>query len=156
MFLPQEEHKIFSHKCIFCEVQVIRNDAVLHRAPTRPLQQFLKMAFHLTTTCLTITILHSAQYDPSVLFLHYSFFKQLISQAIVTAARELHAELDSAEEFSLTISLIHVVYHRIEKRVANFCQLVRAQPDIVTRLLQVIPPNESELVRVLLFVQIMN
>ena len=74
---------------------------------------------------------------------------QLISQAIVTASRELHAELESSEEFVLTISLIHVVYNRIEKRLTNFCHLVRAQPDIVTRLLQVIPPNETELVSVL-------
>ena len=72
---------------------------------------------------------------------------QLISQAIVTAARELHAELDSSDEFVLTIYLIHVVYDRIEKRLGNFCQLVQTQPDIVTRLLQVIPPNESEMVR---------
>ncbi|XP_078381354.1 E3 ubiquitin-protein ligase rnf213-alpha-like isoform X3 [Oculina patagonica] len=73
--------------------------------------------------------------------------EKLISQAIVTAAHELHAELDSADEFGLTISLIHVVYNdRIEKRLTNFCQLVRAQPDIVTRLLQLIPPNESEMV----------
>lgn len=71
---------------------------------------------------------------------------QLISQAIVTASRELHAGLESSEEFALTISLIHVMYDRIEKRLTNFCHLVRAQPDIVTRLLQVIPPNESELV----------
>ena len=74
---------------------------------------------------------------------------QLISQAIVTASRELHAELESSEEFVLTISLIHVVYNRIEKRLTNFCHLVRAQPNIVTRLLQVIPPNETELVSVL-------
>ena len=74
------------------------------------------------------------------------YLLQLISQAIVTASRELHAELESSEEFVLTISLIHVVYDRIEKRLTNFCHLVRAQPDIVTRLLQVIPPNESELV----------
>ncbi|KAJ7339580.1 hypothetical protein OS493_005983 [Desmophyllum pertusum] len=72
--------------------------------------------------------------------------EQLISQAIVTAARELHAELDSSDEFVLTIYLIHVVYDRIEKRLGNFCQLVQTQPDIVTRLLQVIPPNESEMV----------
>lgn len=80
---------------------------------------------------------------------------QLISQAIVTASRELHAELESSEEFVLTISLIHVVYNRIEKRLTNFCHLVRAQPNIVTRLLQVIPPNETELVSVLvlLFMQ---
>ena len=74
---------------------------------------------------------------------------QLISQAIVTASRELHAELESSEEFVLTISLIHVVYNRIEKRLTNFCHLVQAQPNIVTRLLQVIPPNETELVSVL-------
>lgn len=86
------------------------------------------------------------------------YLLQLLSQAIVTASRELHAELDSSEEFGLTISLIHVVYDRIEKRLTNFCHLVRAQPDIVTRLLQVIPPNESELVRVLvlLFMETMK
>lgn len=77
------------------------------------------------------------------------YLLQLISQAIVTASRELHAELESSEEFVLTISLIHVVYNRIEKRLTNFCHLVRAQPNIVTRLLQVIPPNETELVSVL-------
>jgi len=75
---------------------------------------------------------------------------QLISHAIVTASRELHAELESNEEFFLTLSLIHVVYDRIEKRLTNLCHLVRAQPDIVTCLLQVISPNESELVRVLM------
>ena len=83
------------------------------------------------------------------------YLLQLISQAIVTASRELHAELESSEEFVLTISLIHVAYDRIEKRMTNFCHLVRAQPAIVGRLLDVIPPNESELVRVLvlLFVE---
>ncbi|XP_022783821.1 E3 ubiquitin-protein ligase rnf213-alpha-like [Stylophora pistillata] len=72
--------------------------------------------------------------------------EQLISQAIVTAARELHDETSSVEEFTLTISFIHVAYGRIEKRLVNFCQLVQAQPDIVTRLREVIPPNETEMV----------
>ena len=58
----------------------------------------------------------------------------------------MHTESDSTEEFALSISLIHVAYDRIEKRLANFSQLVQAQPDIVTHLLQVIPPNESEMV----------
>ena len=80
---------------------------------------------------------------------HFLLFTlQLISQAIVTAARELHAELDSSDEFALTISLIHVAYDRIEKRLGNFCQLVQMQPDITTRLLKVILPNASEMVRV--------
>ena len=83
----------------------------------------------------------------------YSFLfvtQQLISQAIVTAARKLHDETCSDEEFTLTISFIHVAYDRIEKRLANFCQLVQAQPDIVTSLREVIPPNETEMVSLLL------
>ena len=83
----------------------------------------------------------------------YSFLfvtQQLISQAIVTAARELHDETCSDEEFTLTISFIHVAYDRIEKRLTNFCQLVQAQPDIVTSLREVIPPSETEMVSLLL------
>ena len=76
--------------------------------------------------------------------------QQLISQAIVTAARKLHDETCSDEEFTLTISFIHVAYDRIEKRLTNFCQLVQAQPDIVTSLREVIPPSETEMVSLLL------
>ena len=76
--------------------------------------------------------------------------QQLISQAIVTAARELHDETCSDEEFTLTIPFIHVAYDRIEKRLTNFCQLVQAQPDIVTSLREVIPPSETEMVSLLL------
>ncbi|PFX29705.1 E3 ubiquitin-protein ligase RNF213 [Stylophora pistillata] len=72
--------------------------------------------------------------------------EQLISQAIVTAARELHDETGSDEEFTLTISFIHVAYGHIEKRLAYFCQLLQAQPDIVSSLLELIPPNETEMV----------
>ena len=43
-----------------------------------------------------------------------------------------------------------MAYDRIEKRLANFCQLVQAQPDIVTSLREVIPPNETEMVSLLL------
>ena len=73
-------------------------------------------------------------------------FIQLVGRAIATAAREFHMESNSEEEFSLSISLVHVVYNRIEKRLGYFCKLVQAQPDIVPRLLQVIPADDSEMV----------
>ena len=57
-------------------------------------------------------------------------------------------ESNFSEEFSLNIPLIHVVYDAIEKRLANFSQLVHAQRDIVNRLVEVIPPNEEEMVRI--------
>ena len=57
-------------------------------------------------------------------------------------------ESSFSEEFTLNIPLIHVVYDAIEKRLANFSQLVHAQRDIVSRLVEVIPPNEEEMVRI--------
>ena len=57
-------------------------------------------------------------------------------------------ESNFSEEFSLNIPFIHVAYDAVEKRLANFSQLVHAQRDIVSRLLDVIPPNEEEMVRI--------
>ncbi|XP_068694638.1 E3 ubiquitin-protein ligase rnf213-alpha-like [Montipora foliosa] len=71
---------------------------------------------------------------------------ELICQVIITAAREVHAESHSLEEFSLSIPLIHVVYEVIDKRLANLSRLIEAQPDIMIRLSQVIPQGESEMV----------
>ena len=70
----------------------------------------------------------------------------MICQVIVTAARELHGDSHSLEEFSLSIPLIHVVYEVIYKRLANLSRLIEAQPDIMIRLSQVIPQGESEMV----------
>ena len=72
---------------------------------------------------------------------------QLISQAIITAARELHAQSHSLEEFSLSIPVIHVAHEAIEKRLSNLSHLIKCQPNIVTNLLRAIPPRESEMVR---------
>ncbi|XP_068694646.1 E3 ubiquitin-protein ligase rnf213-alpha-like isoform X2 [Montipora foliosa] len=71
---------------------------------------------------------------------------ELICQVIITAARELHGDSHSLEEFSLSIPLIHVVYEVINKRLANLSRLIEAQPDIMIRLSQVIPQGESEMV----------
>ena len=56
-------------------------------------------------------------------------------------------ESNFSEECRLNIPLVHVVYDAIEKRLANFSQLVHTQRDIVSRLLEAIPPNEEEMVR---------
>ena len=130
---------------------------VLHKAPARLLQQFLRNGLLKDNGCVPYTTQHNpALFAKHAIVILLFILLQLISQAIDTAARELHAESDSVDEFGLTLSLIHVVYDRIEKRLANFCHLVRAQPDIVTRLLQIIPPNESELVSVLRITQLMK
>ena len=72
---------------------------------------------------------------------------QLISKAIVTAARELHAQSHSLEDFSLSIPLVHVAHGVIEKRLSNLTNLIKCQPDAVTNLLRDIPSQESEMVR---------
>ena len=72
---------------------------------------------------------------------------QLISQAIITAARELHAQSHSLEDFSLSIPVVHVAHGAIEKRLSNLSHLIKCQPNIVTNLLRTIPPLESEMVR---------
>ena len=72
-------------------------------------------------------------------------------QAIFTAARELFAESgveETGEEFVLDVSIIHVAHARIQERLNCFAQLVHAQPDIVGRLLNTIPPDENEMVGV--------
>ena len=60
----------------------------------------------------------------------------------------MYAESDISEEFSLNIPLIHIVYDRNEERLANLSQLVKVQPDIVSRIPEV---SESEMVRMLIF-----
>ena len=72
---------------------------------------------------------------------------QLISKAIITAARELHAQSHSSEDFSLSMPAIHVAHQAIEKRLSNLSHLIKCQPNIVTDLLRAIPPRESEMVR---------
>ena len=72
---------------------------------------------------------------------------QLISKAIITAARELHAQSHSSEDFSLSIPVVHVAHGAIEKRLSNLSHLTKCQPDIVTNLLQDIPSQESEMVK---------
>ncbi|KAK2555497.1 E3 ubiquitin-protein ligase rnf213-alpha [Acropora cervicornis] len=72
--------------------------------------------------------------------------EELISQAIITAARELHAQSHSLEDFSLSIPVIHVAHEAIEKRLSNLSHLIKCQPDIVTNLLRAVPPRESEMV----------
>ena len=77
----------------------------------------------------------------------FLFLLQLISKAIITAARELHAQSHSSEDFSLSMPIVHVAHDAIEKRLSNLCHLIKCQPNIVTKLLQAIPPRESEMVR---------
>ena len=72
---------------------------------------------------------------------------QLMSQAIITAARELHAQSHSLEDFSLSLPLIHVAHEAIEKRLSDLSLLIKCQPDIVTKLLRAVPPRESEMVK---------
>ena len=72
---------------------------------------------------------------------------QLISQAIITAARELHAQSHSLEDFSLSIPVVHVAHGAIEKRLSNLSNLIKCQPDVVTNLLRDVPSQESEMVR---------
>ena len=121
------------------------------------LWQFEFYVFELSPNCHLGTYQKCKKFSFCIIFFRslvvYSFLyvtQQLISQAIVTAARKLHDETCSDEEFTLTISFIHVAYDRIEKRLTNFCQLVQDQPDIVTSLREVIPPSETEMVSLLL------
>ncbi|XP_067056125.1 E3 ubiquitin-protein ligase rnf213-alpha-like isoform X2 [Acropora muricata] len=72
--------------------------------------------------------------------------EKLISKAIITAARELHAQSHSLEDFSLSIPVVHVAHGAIEKRLSNLSNLIKCQPDVVTNLLRDIPSQESEMV----------
>ena len=71
---------------------------------------------------------------------------QLVCRAIVSAARELHSQSNPNEPFSLDFAQIHVAHAHIQKRLKHFSQLVQAQPDLVPRLLEVIPADETEMV----------
>ena len=121
------------------------------------LWQFEFYVFELSLNCHLRTYQECKKFSFCINFVQkpgniFIFFvtQQLIGQAIVTAARELHDETCSDEEFTLTIPFIHVAYDCIEKRLTNFCQLVQAQSDIVTSLREVIPPRETEMVSFLL------
>ena len=73
----------------------------------------------------------------------------MVCRAVFTAAQELFAESgvkETGEEFVLDVSMVHVAHARIQERLNCFAQLVHAQPDIVARLLDTIPPDESEMV----------
>ena len=79
-----------------------------------------------------------------ILFSHFQF--QLVCRAIVSAARELHSQSNPHEPFSMDFAQIHVAHAHIQKRLNHFSQLVQAQPDVIPRLLKVIPPDETEMV----------
>ena len=55
-------------------------------------------------------------------------------------------QLVCREPFSMDFAQIHVAHAHIQKRLNHFSQLVQAQPDVIPRLLKVIPPDETEMV----------
>ena len=63
------------------------------------------------------------------------FFFQLICDAVLAAAGQIHQLLYQDEEFELDIPLIHYSYSLIQPRLLNFSELVHAFPDLVEKLL---------------------
>ena len=63
------------------------------------------------------------------------FIFQLISDAVLAAASQLHPSLYENEEFELDIPFIHFTYSLIQARLVNFSELVHAFPDLVKRIL---------------------
>ena len=63
------------------------------------------------------------------------FFFQLICDAVLTAAGQIHQLLYQNKEFELDVPLIHYSYSLIQARLANFSDLVHAFPDLVEKLL---------------------
>ena len=73
-------------------------------------------------------------FQTSYLCLHF-FFCQLICDAVLTAAGQIHQLLYQNKEFELDIPLIHYSYSLIQARLVNFSELVHALPDLVEKLL---------------------
>ena len=63
------------------------------------------------------------------------FFIQLICDAVLTVAGQLHQLLYQNDVVELDIPLIHYSYFLIQARLANFSELVHAFPDLVEKLL---------------------
>ena len=62
------------------------------------------------------------------------FLFQLIHDAVITAARQIHQLLYEKEEFQLDIPFIHFTYSLIQARLVNFSELVHAFPEVVEEL----------------------
>ena len=60
---------------------------------------------------------------------------QLVCDAVLTAAGQIHQSFYQNEEFKLDISSIHYSYSLIQGRLINFSELVHVFPDLVKKLL---------------------
>ena len=60
---------------------------------------------------------------------------QLICDAVLAAARQIHLSLYENEEFELDIPIIHLTYSLIQARLVNVSELVHVFPNLVQRIL---------------------
>ena len=72
----------------------------------------------------------------SLYILEFIFSFQLIYDAVLSAAGQIHQLLYQNEEVELDIPLIHYSYSLIQARLVNFSELVHAFPDLVGELLK--------------------